>query len=637
MALQEKSQSAIKSGKNAEGSLTSRTQLLDIILSLLIPGLVLVHLIVAPYTKVEESFNIQAAHDVLVYGTPTSNIYERLSSTYDHFAFPGAVPRTFIGAVLLAGFAQPIIAVVGFQHAQFVVRALLGLFNAACLLVFARNLRVAYGAGTARWYLLLQASQFHIIFYASRTLPNMFAFGLTTVAFAFLLPQPTNPKATARRQRQSIVMFVFAAVVFRSEVALLLGTSVLYLLIVPELPLERVVFPFTVSFLTALATSVPIDSYFWQRPLWPELWGFYYNVVQGSASNWGVSPWHYYFLSALPRLLVNPLAYTLLIPLSLYHPALRRAAARLAVPSLLFIALYSLQPHKETRFIFYAVPPLTAAAALAANMLFTRCAKKKKEKKKSALSAVLALALVAPVLASFAASVTMLALSALNYPGGEALAYVREVVLRSETVPAVHGGDGAAPAAPAVVPVHADVLACMTGVTLFGSATAAAARDNAAVAVPGFGFTGTGEGDVAGGTLRVKERGRGTRGRVAIVVDKTEDEAVLGRADFWRRFDYVLVEEPAKVKGGAEEWETVGVVKGYGGIEIVRPREKEEVEEEDRKAPPIVGLGKTVASWKRRVRAVTGGWWVGPRMVERIYILRRIKDVTSRRAAVEAR
>jgi alpha-1,6-mannosyltransferase len=151
----------------------------DALLHPLIPGLILVHLVVAPYTKVEESFNIQAAHDVLVYGTPTSDIYHKLSTTYDHFTFPGAVPRTFIGPVLLAGLAQPIVALVGFQHAQFVVRAILGLFNAACLLIFARGLRRAYGAGTARWYLLLQASQFHIMFYASRTLPNMFAFGLS--------------------------------------------------------------------------------------------------------------------------------------------------------------------------------------------------------------------------------------------------------------------------------------------------------------------------------------------------------------------------------------------------------------------------------------------------------------------------
>lgn len=151
----------------------------DTLLTLLIPALTLVYLVVAPHTKVEESFNIQATHDILAYGTPTSDIYNRLSATYDHFDFPGAVPRTFIGPVLLAGFADPIVALVGFQHAQLIVRALLGLFNAGCLLYFARNLRRAYGSGPARWYLLLQASQFHVLFYASRTLPNMFAFGLS--------------------------------------------------------------------------------------------------------------------------------------------------------------------------------------------------------------------------------------------------------------------------------------------------------------------------------------------------------------------------------------------------------------------------------------------------------------------------
>ncbi len=137
---------------------------------------------------------------MLVYGTPTRNIQEKLRSNYDHFSFPGAVPRTFIGPVVLSGFAQPIVNVLGFEHAQLIVRALLGLFNAGCLLLFRRNIARAYGTPTARWYLLLQASQFHVIFYASRTLPNMFAFGLSTrnhscsrYASADLAGQPLPP------------------------------------------------------------------------------------------------------------------------------------------------------------------------------------------------------------------------------------------------------------------------------------------------------------------------------------------------------------------------------------------------------------------------------------------------------------
>lgn len=139
----------------------------------------LLHLLAAPYTKVEESFNLQATHDILTYGTPTHDVHARLSSTYDHFTFPGAVPRTFVGSVLLAGVSQPLVALVGFQHAQFIVRAVLGCFNAVCLVVFGRAVSEAFGKGAARWWVVLSVSQFHVVFYLSRTLPNMFAFGLS--------------------------------------------------------------------------------------------------------------------------------------------------------------------------------------------------------------------------------------------------------------------------------------------------------------------------------------------------------------------------------------------------------------------------------------------------------------------------
>ena len=74
---------------------------------LLIPASVLVHLFVSPYTKVEESFNIQAIHDILIHGIPAENASQFFDANYDHVSFPGSVPRTFAGALILSGLSRP--------------------------------------------------------------------------------------------------------------------------------------------------------------------------------------------------------------------------------------------------------------------------------------------------------------------------------------------------------------------------------------------------------------------------------------------------------------------------------------------------------------------------------------------------
>ncbi|KAI0460038.1 Alg9-like mannosyltransferase family-domain-containing protein [Xylaria acuta] len=554
---------------------------IDTFLSLSIPALVLIHLVVAPYTKVEESFNIQATHDILAYGTPTRNVYERLSSHYDHFDFPGAVPRTFLGPVLLAGISQPLVTLLGFQHAQLIVRALLGLTNSAALLVFKHNLERAFGKSTARWYAVLQASQFHILFYASRPLPNMFAFPLTTLAFAQLVPH-ADPRKQGIRYKVAIALLTMATAIFRSELAILMVTVTLYGLLVPRISLTQIIKPFLAFVALALFISVPVDSYFWQKPLWPELWGFYYNAVLGSSSDWGVSPWHWYFTSALPKILANS---ALLTPFALWNAGTARQARALVVPSLLFVAIYSIQPHKEARFIFYVAPPLTAAAALGADYVFSR-------RTKSLLFASAASIVIGSVLASLAISSGMLVISSLNYPGGEALSALKSLVASSASSATLDIQTAS---------VHTDVLSCMTGVTLFGQHSHWPESDNGAPR------------DAAAG--------------VSFTFDKTEDEATLRNPLFWEKFDYVLAEDPAKPLG---PWETVGVVEGFAGIEILKSGSEAGGVESGRDR--VLGRGALLARVRDKVRGLTGGWWVGPRLEPRVYILRKIRDGEARRA-----
>ncbi|ODM22751.1 hypothetical protein SI65_00340 [Aspergillus cristatus] len=548
-------------------------------LSLLIPGLVLLHLLVAPYTKVEESFHVQAIHDIETYGIPSLNeATNYLQEHYDHFKFPGAVPRTFIGALVLSGLSRPFIWLNENVDRQVFARAILGLFNASALMSYASGIERAFGQPTAIWYLLFQTSQFHVLYYASRTLSNMFAFGISTLAMRFLLSEPGVRHKHRTRCRFSLCLLTVAGIIFRSELALFLATHTLFLLLTGRVSLLRDVIPAGILGLSiGLISTVLVDSFFWQQfPLWPELAAFKFNVVSGGASAWGTQPWHFYFSNSIPRLLLNPCTYLIGIPVALSLSSTRAATAYLLTPSLAFVALFSSQPHKEWRFILYVIPPLTAAAALGASYIWTH-------RTKSFIYRLLSIVMLLSPLASFAISTfVLLPSSAANYPGAHALRALHE--------------NHADTSSQSEFSVYLGNLACQTGVTRF---------------------------------LQVPSNTPSTIWKY----DKTEDETIKSSSTFWNQFDYALIEavgpeEPKLTSWAVSRWENVELIYGFAGIRVLRPGEKAKGSVEE-SALRGIGGERAIGAWEKGRelvrRVVTRGWWVELRMEPRIKIMRRVE------------
>ena len=485
----------------------------DLALDALVLAVAAAHVFLAPYTKVEESFNLQATHDVMVHGWDLS--------AYDHHAFPGVVPRTFIGAIALAALAKPLQFALVFLRvldgddargtkmgAQIAARLALALANVAALGRMRRVLRSAFGKGVGVAFALVVASQFHLTFYVSRTLPNTFALALTTLAAADWLDAFFSSSFSCRkkthdaRDARAVLLLTASFVIFRCDTALLLAPVGAHMLFTRAFSLAGAVNWGARCVAACLAITIAIDTAMWAPPrlldarerdalydtlgqshsqkslwpgsegiMWPEGRVFWFNTYENRSHEWGTYPFSWYFTDALPR------AIGIWTPFVVFGAATNGKVRVVALVALSFVTTYSFLPHKELRFVFPALPLCDACAAVGVAETYRRLSELRKMSEKTRLKTrrrtndarttfwralfwppppapLLGVALLLAV----ATHVLFASAAYRNYPGGEAFAAMHAAEARGERFASREKPTR----------VHVDVAAAQTGASRFG-------------------------------------------------------------------------------------------------------------------------------------------------------------------------
>ncbi|KZV62383.1 glycosyltransferase family 22 protein [Peniophora sp. CONT] len=399
------------------------------------------HVLAAPYTKVEESFNLHATHDILMYGVTPDAL-----PNYDHFTFSGPIPRSFVGSLVLATLSRPALLLASSfdllndkSDMQVVVRLVLASVNALGLMLIRRAVQRRFGRLASLFFALLTLSQFHVLFWMGRTLPNMFALFPVNIAIYLLFDREKNAIRPAPwRVHSAFSLLTFAGVVLRAEIAALLIPLALQSLLSGHVSFIKLVRTGVLAALVSIGITVFVDSYFWKTyPLWPEFAGIYFNVYEGKSADWGVSPAHAYFSSHLPRLLL------LGIPLTIFGALIDSRAREVVLPALCAVGLLSGLGHKEWRFIVYTVPLFNFAAARGARAMASM--------RKGALIGRIGFLIVTGILvANTAATIISTIAASANYPGGVALMHFNN---QTASTTNVH--------------VHISNLAAQTGSSLF--------------------------------------------------------------------------------------------------------------------------------------------------------------------------
>ncbi|KAF2739358.1 hypothetical protein EJ04DRAFT_484095 [Polyplosphaeria fusca] len=137
----------------------------------------------------------------------------------------------------------------------------------------------------------------------------------------------------------------------------------------------------TVRSFIVLAVQMAIDTFFYKKLTCVPLNIVLYNVFSGGSKGpniYGVEPWHFYIRNLALNFTIWPFLALAALPLLLLQHLIRQKAVGkqtllrgivFVSPYYLWLGVFTLQPHKEERFMYPAYPALALNAALSLHIL----------------------------------------------------------------------------------------------------------------------------------------------------------------------------------------------------------------------------------------------------------------------------
>jgi alpha-1,2-mannosyltransferase len=292
-----------------------------------------------------------------------------------------AVHSLIIGLVMLPMHA------LGLQRSKvfefYFLRAVLAATCAACQTRMYTAIKKTFEVRVASFFAMIMVISPGMYHAAPAYLPSSFAMNCAMLGFASFMDWSGRTMRTA----QGITWFAIGSALgwpFAGALALPFiaedAIAGLFTSTIQE-SLQRILLQGASRALAVVFLQTVIDSLFYRKLVCVPLNIVLYNVFSGGSRGpdiYGVEPWHFYVrnlalnfniwfflaLAALPLLLIQYLVFDRAV----YRNTLTRSITFVS-PFYLWLAIFTVQPHKEERFMYPAYPALVWNAALSLHIL----------------------------------------------------------------------------------------------------------------------------------------------------------------------------------------------------------------------------------------------------------------------------